>query len=98
MPKGKKFDAAEKHFLKQKENLDRIIRGLRTEVQTQDKEIKRLARLLELERNENLHLQLKNQALQETAGLTDSEVRTLVKKAEALNAIGGVMAAVAPHL
>lgn len=91
MPKGKKYDAAEKHFLKQKEVLDRTIRQLREQVATMatakmadDAKIGRLE-------DENAKLKQANAALQKTAGLTDSEVRSLVKNAESMNVVSGLL-------
>ena len=98
MPKGKKFDAAEKHFLSQKEKLDRTIRDLRSALERCTKEKKELSRQLELERRENSYLRQKLEVLESTAGLTRSEVRDLVNRAQSLNAIAGVTAGVSQLL
>lgn len=87
MPRGKKFDAAEKHFLKQKEVLDRTIKGLRQELQAMTEDRNRFARRYESEKQAREELQKRYDAIKETEGLSESDVRALVKKADSINAI-----------
>ena len=97
MPKGKKFDAAEKHFMKQKDSLDRTIKALQKDLQDMTEDRNRISRSYERELKENELLKERIQALEavlkETQGLSESDIRTLVKKAEAVATVAGGLTA-----
>lgn len=91
MPKGKKFDAAEKHFLKQKESLDRTIKLLRKQVQEISADRTHFARRCELLEEENKLLRGECEELRKLHGLLDSDVKALVQKADSVNAVTGLL-------
>ena len=93
MPRGKKFDAAEKHFLKQKEVLDRTIRDLRQQLQAMTKDRDHFARRSQQLAEEVELLKRRNDELQKLHGLSDSDVKELLKKAESVNAVTGILRA-----
>lgn len=91
MPKGKKFTAAEKHFHEKEIILRRELNQTRDRVYELrarlDEALNEMEKLTAL----NQELEAKNAILQQTAGLTDEEVRSLVKRAQSLNTLAGVM-------
>ena len=91
MPKGKKFDAAEKHFLKQKEGLDRTIRQLRQDLENMTTDRNRFQRRYALAQEELDILKRKNEELMKLHGLSDSDVRPLIQKADSVNAVTGLL-------
>lgn len=90
MPKGKKYTAAEKHFLEQKATLDKTIKFLRQEVQTITTDRNHFARRCEELEKENALLKQRCDELQKLHGLSDSDVRELIKKAESMNCVTGL--------
>lgn len=91
MPKGKKFNAAEKHFLKKEEALRREIKtlqeALRNTQQSLDNTLAMQNRLIA----ENASLKQERNRLLKLQGLTLEEIRQLIKderrKAESFSTI-----------
>lgn len=91
MPKGKKFNAAEKHFLKKEETLRREIKDLqeilRNTQQTLERTLAMQSRLIA----ENASLKQERDQLLGLQGLSSEEIRQLIKdehcKAESFSAI-----------
>lgn len=90
MPRGKKYNAAEKHFLKQKEALDKQLLASRNLCGIYDSKIRRLEKELAEAKGEITRLTQENDTLKELHGLSQSDVRELIRKAEGINAIHGV--------
>lgn len=97
MPKGKKFDAAEAHFLKQKEKLDKQIKELRAQLHTAIDDRNRFSHRWELAMAENDELKKQIEALQKLHGLSQKDVQALVRSTESVNTVtellklGGVL-------
>lgn len=91
MPRGKKYDAAEKHFLKQKEVLDKRCLALSKQCAEYGKEVRELSKQLKDAQAENERLRAGLDALKELHGLSDSDVRTLIRQAESRNMVTGML-------
>ena len=79
MAKGKKFNAAEKHFEKKRLQLNRIISNLESQLRDACQNNQNLRnRCNELE-NENSNLKELNQKLLETSKLSFEEVKMLIQ-------------------
>lgn len=79
MLKGKKFDAAEKHFEKQKIEWRRKIRDLETQLQEALTKLYRLTETVQKLEQENERLKQTNQQLMKLKNVTDEEVQQMVK-------------------
>lgn len=91
MPRGKKYDAAEKHFLKQKEVLDKRCLSLSKQCAEYGREVRELSKQLKGVQAENEKLRRELDALKELHGLSDSDVRTLIRQAEDRNMVTGML-------
>ena len=79
MPKGKKFDAAEKHFMKKEEALRREIKELRDALTSSRQALENsLARQNQLV-VENATLKQERDRSLQLQGLTQEEIRQLIK-------------------
>lgn len=91
MPKGKKFEAAEKHFLKQKKELDSTISTQRQLLENAIEDRNRIQNQLAMYQKECELLRKENAELKKLKGLSDSDVRTLIKKADSINAAASLL-------
>ena len=91
MPRGKKFEAAEKHFLKQKKELDSTIRTQRQLLENAIEARNRIQNQLAMYQKECALLRKENEELKKLKGLSDSDVRTLIKKADSINAVDSLL-------
>ena len=91
MPKGKKFTAAEKHFHEKEIILRRELNRTRDRVYELRAQLDEAFAEMEKLTALNDELEARNAVLQQTVGLTDAEVRDLVKRAQSLNTLAGVM-------
>lgn len=93
MPKGKKFDAAEKHFEKKCIEWRKQVR----EIERSNKEYKEKYLLMfeELEKikMENEKLKQENEEIMKLKDMTKEDVRTLIKAKESVNRLDSMMTA-----
>ncbi len=87
MPRGKKYNAAEEHFRKKEVVYQKEIRGLKEAIGRMDAEAKAKDKLLKEATDTIAALQQKVDQLMKTSGLTESEVRDMVRAAEGTNTI-----------
>ncbi len=82
MPRGKKFDAAEKHFLKKEAGYLKSIKELKEALAAAAAEVAGKENQLQEVRAENELLKKEIEQLRKTAGLSPEEVSKLVRGAE----------------
>jgi chemotaxis regulatin CheY-phosphate phosphatase CheZ len=91
MPKGKKFDAAQKHFQEKEIKLNRKMR----EYEASAKEALKKANAVQKEndrlRQENEALKLANKELMELHNLSDADIKALVERAHHLRSFAQLM-------
>lgn len=91
MPKGKKFDAAQKHFQEKEIKLNRKMR----EYEASTKEALEKANAVQKEndrlRQENEALKLANKELMELHNLSDADIKALVERAHHLRSFAQLM-------
>lgn len=91
MPKGKKFDAAQKHFQEKEIKLNRKMR----EYEASAKEALEKANAVQKEndrlRQENEALKLANKELMELHNLSDADIKVLVERAHHLRSFAQLM-------
>lgn len=83
MPKGKKFDAAEKHFQEKEERLQKQIKSYSEQATAAKQEANMLRAENEKLKNDLQQLALLNHQLQKASGMTDEQVKTLVHQTAA---------------
>ena len=77
MPKGKKFDAAEKHFEKQRVEWRQKIRALEAELQKETTKTRQLTETVQKLEKENEQLKQTNKQLMELKDLTPQQLQQL---------------------
>lgn len=93
MAKGKKFDAAEKHFEKKCVEWRKQIRELEQQNKENHKRIFDLRDEIEKLQMENKRLREQNEMLMELKDMSKEDVRTLIKSKESVNRLSGMMCA-----
>ena len=91
MAKGKKYEAAEKHFLKEEAKLKRQIKEAKDVSARLAEECKLLMAENERLKAEAKKLRQANAELMKTANLSEAEVQELVKRSEALTMLTGLL-------
>ena len=91
MAKGKKFDAAEKHFEKKCVEWRKQIRELEQSNKDYAKKLFGLCHEIEKLQMENEGLRQQNEALMELKDMSKEDVRTLIKSKESVNRLSGMM-------
>lgn len=82
MPKGKKFYAAEKHFIKKEEKLRKEIKELQSKMCELSEKNQELEKAL-TNANEQLDLlRRENSTLKETSSLSEVELKALIEKVD----------------
>ncbi len=94
MAKGKKFDAAEKHFEKKCVEWRKQIRELEQSNKDYTKRIFDLCDEMEKLQMENEGLRQQNEALMELKDMSKEDVRTLIKSKESVNRLSGMFDAI----
>lgn len=91
MAKGKKFDAAEKHFEKKCVEWRKQIRELEQQNKENHKRILNLCDEIEKVQMENKILREQNETLMELKDMSKEDVRTLIKSKESVNQLSSLM-------
>jgi len=79
MPRGKKFDAAEKHFEKQRIEWRQKTRDLETQLREASTKNSELIKIVQELKQENEQLKQSNKQLRKLNNVTEEEVRPMVK-------------------
>lgn len=90
MPKGKKFDAAEKHFEKKCVEWRKQIRELEQQNKELHKKMFDICDENEKLKMENERLKQQNETLIALKDMSNEDVRTLIKSKESLNSLSGM--------
>ena len=90
MPKGKKFDAAEKHFEKKCVEWRKQIRELEQPNKELHKKMFDICDENEKLKMENERLKQQNETLIALKDMSNEDVRTLIKSKESLNSLSGM--------
>lgn len=90
MARGKKFDAAEKHFEKKCVEWRKQIRELEQVNKKLHKKICNLCDEMEKLHMENEGLRQHNETLMELKDMSNDDVRTLIKSKESINRLSGM--------
>lgn len=80
MPKGKKFDAAEKHFLKKQEVYEKEIKALKARISELNNTVSGLNDQVVVLTAENRQLRAENEKLLEYSKLTPADIRAACEK------------------
>lgn len=80
MPKGKKFDAAQKHFMDKEAELKKEIRGLQAELYTANRKLSLLSEKLGQVEAENEQLKDHRTRLLQYMDLKESDIKTICQK------------------
>lgn len=96
MPKGKKFDAAQKHFQEKEQRLNRMMRAYEHQANEATAKAEALQSENEQLRMENAKLTMINQQLQELHNLSDADIKALLDRAHSLNTLTSLMD-ILPH-
>lgn len=91
MSKGKKFDAAEKHFEKKCVEWRKQIRELEQQNKELHKKLFSLCNEIEKLQMENECLRQRNETLIELKDMSNEDVRTLIKSKESENRLSGML-------
>lgn len=91
MAKGKKFDAAEKHFEKKCIEWRKQIRELEQQNKENNKRIFDLCDEIEKLQMENKRLREQNETLMELKDMSNEDVRTLIKSKKSINELSSLM-------
>lgn len=94
MPKGKKFDAAEKHFHKKEQELRKRIKFLENVIDQMNKEWNKLQLEYRQLKKENEKLTEVINQLMKTQNLSEEDVQALLAHTKHLNKVYEVMEAV----
>ena len=97
MPKGKKFNAAEKHFEKKCVKWQKKIRELEETNKLLHKKICDNIDKMEKIQMENEYLKQQNNALMETKDMSVADVKTLIKAKESISNILGLFNVMTRH-
>ena len=82
MPKGKKFEAAEKHFIKKEEKLRKVIKELQSKISELSEKNQELEKAL-TNANEQLDLlRIENSTLKDASSLSEDELKSLIERAD----------------
>ena len=93
MAKGKKFDAAEKHFEKQCVEWRKRIRELEHVNKELHMKLRSLCDEMEKLQKENESLRQQNETLMELKNMSVDDVKTLIESKESINEWSGVLKA-----
>lgn len=91
MAKGKKFDAAEKHFEKKCVEWRKQIRELEQHNKENHKRIFDLCDEIEKLQMENKRLREQNETIMELKDMSKEDIRTLIKSKESVNQLSSLM-------
>ena len=91
MSKSKKFDAAEKHFEKQRINYRRKIKELEYANKTLDEELCSTRDEIAMLRKKNEHLKQQNDVLMELKDMTTTDVETLIQSKKATHKVASML-------
>lgn len=91
MAKGKKFDAAEKHFEKKCVEWRKQIRELEQQNKEKHKQIFDLCDEIEKLQMENKRLREQNETLMEVKDMSKEDVKTLIKSKKSINELSSFM-------
>ena len=91
MPKGKKFDAAEKKIKEKELKLNRLMRSYENSAREANAKASALQAENEALRSENEELKRINQQLKELHELSDADIKTLLNRAHSLETFAGMM-------
>ena len=91
MSKGKKFDAAEKHFEKKCVECRKKIRELEETNKLFHKKVCENCNEIEKLQMENEHLKQQNNALMEIKDVSVADVKTLIKLKESVNDVSNLL-------
>ena len=97
MPKGKKFDAAQKHFQEKEMKLNRLMRSYEASAKEANARAETLQKENEALRQENENLKLANQQLMELHDLSDADIKALVERAHHLRSFSQLMDVMGSH-
>ena len=93
MAKGKKFDAAKKHFEKQCVEWRKRIRELEHVNKELHMKLRSLCDEMEKLQKENESLRQQNETLMELKDMSADDVKTLIKSKESINNLSGMIKA-----
>lgn len=91
MPKGKKFNAAEKHFANEQARLWKRIKGLEDHIFLLERENQKLKNELFQLQEENNAFAAENKVLRQMTPLSNDDVKELVQRARSMNMVTSLL-------
>lgn len=91
MPKGKKFDAAEKHFKEKERRLNRLIDVHSNAAKEAYAQIDKLKAENEALKKEMEEVKAINEQLKQLHNLSDDDIKTLLQRSRSLNTFSAMM-------